>query len=693
MKKYLFFILVLVVFSSSTNSQVVYQWARNYNGTGNYTDQLAGMVIDNSGNVIITGNSSSSNTIFTEDWVTIKYGPNGDSLWGQRFNGTANHSDIPYDIAVDNSGNVYVTGQCRDTGGTWNYCTIKYSPNGAQLWKQTYNGSGTDGAFAIALDNAGNVYITGSSDTVSAGTSQRCVTIKYNNSGVEQWVRVYKSTGNFPTMGNDIAVDNAGNVYVTGSTSNGIADSTRDFFTIKYNSGGDSLWIKKYNGTGNNKDVPSNIGLDNLGNVYVAGSSRRSSAFYSEDYVTIKYNSTGDSLWVKRYNSPQNYGDMPQDMIVDASGNIYITGYGTNGGVYALATVKYSSTGNEEWVQGYSGTAAGYGITLDNHGNVYVTGSLTSGGVDCFVVKYNPSGVQQWMQVHNPNPSDIGFAVKVDNSGNVFVGGNSSIIHGSAQTSDFLVMKYSIVSPFQSLFIRNSLNKPITDNASTYDTISVNYSSLVNYAVLDVNLRIDTVIHTNDSDLEFYLIHNGTIDTVIYQAGGSGDNFIGTVLNDSAAGLISSGSPPFTGSFKPVRPLSQFTNTDVNGTWILKIYDWQTGNTGTLKAWSLVFMIQNNTIGIHNISGENPNSYVLSQNYPNPFNPTTNIKFQLPYSGYVRLAVFDLLGREIETLVNEKLNAGTYNVDWNAPKYPSGVYFYKLETEGFVETRKMILIK
>jgi hypothetical protein len=201
------------------------------------------------------------------------------------------------------------------------------------------------------------------------------------------------------------------------------------------------------------------------------------------------------------------------------------------------------------------------------------------------------------------------------------------------------------------------------------------------------------VLHTNDSDLEIYLIHNGITDTVIYLTGGTGDNFINTVLNDSSSNPINSGTAPFSGSFRPIRPLSQFNNSDVNGAWILKIHDRQTGNTGTIKAWSLVFTIQNNTIGLQNISNEIPSGYTLLQNYPNPFNPVTKISFAIPKASYVKLIVYDMLGREIETLVNENLNAGTYNADWSASAYPSGVYFYKLESESFVLTRKMILIK
>jgi hypothetical protein len=93
------------------------------------------------------------------------------------------------------------------------------------------------------------------------------------------------------------------------------------------------------------------------------------------------------------------------------------------------------------------------------------------------------------------------------------------------------------------------------------------------------------------------------------------------------------------------------------------------------------------------ISSEIPQQFLLSQNYPNPFNPTTNIKFATPKSGFVKLTIFDMLGREVETLVNENLNAGTYKADWNAASYSSGVYFYKIQTGEFSEIKKMILVK
>jgi len=96
---------------------------------------------------------------------------------------------------------------------------------------------------------------------------------------------------------------------------------------------------------------------------------------------------------------------------------------------------------------------------------------------------------------------------------------------------------------------------------------------------------------------------------------------------------------------------------------------------------------------INHISSNIPNGFSLMQNYPNPFNPTTKINFDLKNSAFAMLRVYDITGREVMTLVNQKLTAGSYTYDFNASELPSGVYFYQLRTEGFIETKKMMLLK
>jgi hypothetical protein len=123
---------------------------------------------------------------------------------------------------------------------------------------------------------------------------------------------------------------------------------------------------------------------------------------------------------------------------------------------------------------------------------------------------------------------------------------------------------------------------------------------------------------------------------------------------------------------------------------------WASGMLAKPGSWGtgvFKYAFTNPPVGIQINNGEVPNSYVLNQNYPNPFNPGTQISFGLPKSGNVRLVVYDMLGREVKTLINEHKEAGSYTVDFNASSLSSGVYVYKLTVNDFTEAKKMLLSK
>jgi len=244
-------------------------------------------------------------------------------------------------------------------------------------------------------------------------------------------------------------------------------------------------------------------------------------------------------------------------------------------------------------------------------------------------------------------------------------------------------------------FRRNNLNKFITLNNVTYDTIAITLDRSTDAVITDINVSIDTVLNTLDSTLVFILSHNNVSDTLIYRAGGGGSNFIGTNLNDSASVLISGGTPPFTGTYRPSRPLSQFNYVSYNGLWILKIKDSNSGKsdrTGVIKSWSIT-ITYNFSIGVNNISKIIPSAFELKQNYPNPFNPVTNIKFSVKETNLVTLKVYDILGKEVSALVNENLNPGEYEAKFDASLLTSGIYFYRLTAGDFTAAKKLILIK
>jgi hypothetical protein len=185
------------------------------------------------------------------------------------------------------------------------FATIKYNSSCVEQWSSRYNGpqNANDEARSIAVDDSGNVYITGNSPGI--GTAMDYATIKYNSAGFEQWVSRYNGTINAADFSRSIKVDNAGNSYVTGS-SGSFGGTKADYATVKYNSLGVQQWAQRYNGPpGNGNDKAISIVLDNLGNVYVTGTSTGSGS--SDDFATIKYSQTRTDIDDIKITLPEKY--------------------------------------------------------------------------------------------------------------------------------------------------------------------------------------------------------------------------------------------------------------------------------------------------------------------------------------------------------------------------------------------------
>ncbi|MBN8571420.1 MAG: T9SS type A sorting domain-containing protein, partial [Ignavibacteria bacterium] len=117
------------------------------------------------------------------------------------------------------------------------------------------------------------------------------------------------------------------------------------------------------------------------------------------------------------------------------------------------------------------------------------------------------------------------------------------------------------------------------------------------------------------------------------------------------------------------------------------------GLDSIISANNLLVILKSTSVGIQNISSQIPDKFKLENNFPNPFNPSTNIKFQIPQSSFTSLIIYDMLGREVMTLLNEELKAGYYNYQFNAGNLNSGVYFYTLRAANFSESKRMLLVK
>lgn len=511
--------------------------------------------------------------------------------WYMRYNGPAGGNDAGLTTAVNQNGDIYIAGYSYN-GSNYDLLLIKYDASGVQQWLRTYNGPANDDdqAIAIALDNTGNVFVTGYS--YSAASKDDFLTIMYNENGVQQWVQTYSGPGSWYDETSAIAVDNTGYLYVAGF-SNGGSKTHDDYALIKYSISGVQQWVRRYNGVGDDNDWINALALDNQGNVYVTGFT---GGHNTGNYTTIKYNSSGVQQWAQDYNGPENGYDAATSITIsEIGGSVFVTGYSDGSGTDRdYATVKYSLNGVQHWVQRYNGPQNGqdqaYAIRLDNTGDVFVTGGSSG---DFLTVKYNISGAELWTQRYSgpSNLSDYAATMIIDNSNNIYITGGSI---GSSTLNDIATIKLSSTGGllWAARFASSADEEPRSIAMDVYGNIVV---------------------------------------------GGRGKNLEGN--------------------------------------------------------FDMLTIKYSQPIGILPISNEIPNNYMLSQNYPNPFNPATNINFELPKGGFVKLAVYDMLGKEIEILVSQSLSAGTYKIDWNALKYSSGIYYYRITTGEFSDTKKMILIK
>jgi outer membrane protein assembly factor BamB len=418
-------------------------WVRRYNSPADDWDRANAIAVDNSGNVYVTGESKGSGTDW--DYATIKYYPNGDTAWVRRYNGPADSSDVTFAMAIDGYGNVYVGGYSQGIGSDFDYATIKYYSNGDTAWVRRYNGTGNgaDVCPAIAVDGSGNVYVTGSS--LCIGTGSDYATIKYDPNGNQLWLRTYNGPGNGSDGASGIALDDSGNVYVTG-TSVGSGTGS-DYATIKYDPDGNQLWVRRYDGPGNSSDNTCAMAIDGLGNVCVTGWSIGIGTYF--DYATVKYDPNGNELWVARYDIGSTPGEYPHDIAADDSGNVYVTGWCYEEETGAdFATMKYDPDGSQLWVRRYdgpvSGSEEGRSIAVDGSGNVYVTGysrGEQGRANDYATVRYDPNGNQLWVTRYNGPVSyyDHPYAIAVDDSNNVYVTGESA---GGGPAYDYATIKY-----------------------------------------------------------------------------------------------------------------------------------------------------------------------------------------------------------------------------------------------------------
>jgi hypothetical protein len=530
-----------------------------------------------------------------------------------------------------------------------------FSQQPTEEWVRRFSWNNFGSGISVKLDSAANVYVLLKINTDS--TYGDIGLIKYNSKGDLIWSVVYNSPENLSDEAAEFIVSKNGDIYITGSSN---LNFTEHIITIKYNSSGILQWEHAYNGSTNSS--AGDITLDDQGNVIVTGGSAVGNTSFS---FTIKYNSSGDTLWTKRFDQIGLYSSS-SIVLADNTGNIYITGsYEPEMYKSHFLTVKYGPAGNLIWYSTYFSDTTlqvdrAYSLALDLNNNVYVIGSSrtqTAGYRANSLIKINTDGIIQWTRIYkgigNNNNCVFPTDVSVTSDGNRIY--YTTACYTTTGT-DYITLAYNPAG--DSLWVRRfptgSSGSPATSGYSSLTTDKFSNIYLTSGVYSPVSgTDIATVKYLPDGTRQWVVLYNGPLTNSDDR---SKSIVIDTSLNVYITGISSRQNSP------------QFL-------------------------WDAATIKYNQPIGIIQINSQNPENFILSQNYPNPFNPSTKIKFSIPRESITLLKVYDILGREVATMVNEKLKAGTYEGSFDASDLSSGIYFYSLEAVYFKDTKKMVLMK
>jgi hypothetical protein len=308
------------------NSLGQIQWQRNLS----YSTSLGepcGISVDSSGNVYV------GTYIASSAMVVIKYNSSGILQW-QRTLGGVTLSALS--MKGDSSGNVYITADNVGLSATY---IAKYNSSGTLQWQQSIGAVNFSGSSrSAAIDSSGNLYLCGFANFASP--SRQVFFAKFNSSGALQWQKIFGGSG--VNMGFGITVDNSGNVYITGNTNSSGAGSY-DLFIAKYNSTPTLQWQRTLGGI--NVDGGAGVVTDNSGNVYVCGTTASTGAG-SGDALIVKYNSSGALQWQRTLGSTGN--ESAAKIVTDGVSSLYITGSNQNSSAILTAKlpINGSLTGN-----------------------------------------------------------------------------------------------------------------------------------------------------------------------------------------------------------------------------------------------------------------------------------------------------------------------------------------------------------
>ncbi len=495
------------------------------------------------------------------------------------------------------------------------------------------------------IDNIGNIYTVGINNNSSSDTVYSCIINKFSSVGTHQYTKSFFTggVGANPVINSDAER----NIYVYA-----------DLYIRKFSESGELLLEFPHYYT----TEVTNIRIDSENNIYVYGlvDDNDNSKFGPGIF---KYNPEGIEVWdfvVFPVIIPNAQTGFLTDVIMDVEDNSIITGYLTKSGNQSIFIASIDKNGLMNWQNEFSlqdkSIMQANKLARMSNGNYCVTGfcgrQYYENSYDAITISLLEDGSLSWYKIFDlDSDEDKALDIKPYNSG--------VVVSGLGTTDDEKTMfaVYYDVNGTESWIYSDA--PKIWRDSFTFNSFPPNSTSII----------------VDNTDI----IISGALDY------GAGNSAYTSVKLNSSGELV--GNIMFNSDFLGTLDNSIRLNdkavlicSDLNGT--------------TLDRFAKIINYDLSSITTNiNESEKMPSEFSLSQNYPNPFNPTTSINYSVPSSEYVSLKVYDLLGKEVATLVNQEMNAGNYNVKFDASNFSSGIYFYTIETDKYNKTMKMLLLK
>jgi hypothetical protein len=560
-----------------------------------------------------------------------------DTLWTKTFGGT--NIDIGHSVQQTNDGGYAITGYTRSFGtmSGRNLYLLKTDHSGNEMFLKTFGGNSDDEGYSLKQTSDGGFLIAGLTKSFGAGLNDVYV-VKTNSNGDEVWSKTFGGAQDDEAYS---VIESASGGYVIAGVTSSYGSGSRDGWLIKTNNSGDQIWSKTYGGF-------SSDGFRNLkqtfdGGYIITGWTLSYGPGIIGNAWLVKTDSLGNQLW----NKPFGGSDVDRGYSVQQTNDsgFIVTGYTSSigAGLDDMLLIKTDSDGNELWQKAFGGTGRDYGHSVIQtfDGGFLVAGytlSFGAGGDDFWLVKTDGSGNLEWHQTFGGSSSDIAYSIASTNDGGFIITGHT--LSYGAGVHDIWLIKTATVIPVELINFSASL---IDEN--------------------QVLLRWSTATELNNYgfNVERSSVRSNDWKTIGFVKGYGNSNLT-----------------------------QEYSFTDIldtrdKFTYRLKQIDYN----GSLN--------YSNAIEIE--LGNNWLDFTLSQNYPNPFNPNTKIKFTLPITvnknNTTTLRIFDVIGNEVATLLNEIKEPGSYEVSFNADEFEmsSGIYFYKLRSGLFSVVKKMIYLK